>query len=206
MWGAASQRAHKRVYKHLLMLARWLTKQDNDVFLSWKLIFLWWNSMYTFSTVDVWLKYIRVHRVYSHIWPSRGRRAGYQVWWFSREGRWCCTDPSWSQVCNYGDSRRPTTRKLWSGRMTIIRIKERKKKKNCGCCTLLQLRSWVCGRVYRVGLFPGLVDQLLDLRDVPLQIVLQLFDWLQLLQQPIGLILQIFDFSSSSVDWEQREE
>lgn len=129
MWGAASQRAHKRVYKHLLMLARWLTKQDNDIFLSWKLIFLWWNSMYTFSTVDVWLKYIRVHRVYSHIWPSPGRRAGYQVWWFSREGRWCCTDPSWSQVCNYGDSRRPTTRKLWSGRMTIIRIKERKKKK-----------------------------------------------------------------------------
>lgn len=42
---------------------------------------------------------------------------------------------------------------------------------------------------YRVSLFPGLIDKFLDLGDVTSKIVLQLSDWLQLLQQPVSLIL-----------------
>ena len=54
--------------------------------------------------------------------------------------------------------------------------------------------------IYRVGLLPGLVDQLLYLRDVAPEIVLQPLDWLQLLQQPVRLVLQILDFGPGSMD------
>lgn len=59
---------------------------------------------------------------------------------------------------------------------------------------------------HRVCLFPGLIDQLLDLRDVASKVILQLSDWLQLLQQPVGLVLQILHFSSCGVNCVELEE
>lgn len=48
---------------------------------------------------------------------------------------------------------------------------------------------WEMPAAHRVGLLPGLVDQLLDLRDVAPQVVLQPLDGLQLFQKSIGLVL-----------------
>lgn len=71
----------------------------------------------------------------------------------------------------------------------------------------LQTESFaVWSTAYRVSLFPGLIDQFLDLRDVASKIILQLSDWLQLLQQPVSLVLQIFHFSSCSVNCVGLEE
>lgn len=66
--------------------------------------------------------------------------------------------------------------------------------------TRLLVQHVVLLPAYRVSLFPGLIDQFLDLGDVASKIVLQLSDWLQLLQQPVSLILQVFHFSPCSVD------
>lgn len=61
--------------------------------------------------------------VYLRIWLIPGRRAGYQVWWFSREGWWCCTFLFWYRGGNYEDSLHLKRLILWSA-------KRKRKKRN----------------------------------------------------------------------------